>query len=140
MELKVKKFPKGVECKLLWFNPCHTVFYTKSPRSEFSLHGKGYGMLEDKEGNRYFLYGGELGGGYHGEDADPKFIKVGTTYIIKEAWINDETMVPRMRDTFFMGCTLRAKSITLKNGKKPGKDRYKKIVARIKKASKLKAA
>src|SRR4029079_2160709 len=99
MELQTKKFPKGIEAKLLWFNPCHTVFYTRSPKSDYSIHGKSYGMLEDNEGNHYFLFGNELGGGLFGEDADPRFIKVGTTYIIKEVWVNEGVIATtRIRD------------------------------------------
>jgi len=131
MDYKIKR--KKIKAKLLWYNPAAVIFSGRGQSKNWHLGGKGYGELEDQEGNRYFVYGQELGGGMHGEDADPKFIKPNREYVITSYWASPHD---GSQESFFMGHQFRIRSIELKNGNKPGITTYAMNKAKILKLEK----
>lgn len=135
---------KRAVAKLIWFNPAETHFYKvqfyrdRKPEDRFSIDGKGFGMLRDAEGNEYFVYGNELGGGSYGEDADKRFIKTDQEYVITSCWRTPENYQPGNHD-FFMGTKARVRSIQLKSGAKPSRARYERAIKRRTKINKKEA-
>jgi len=101
MDYKISR--KKIKAKLSWFNIA-----------------KGYGCLLADDGETYFLYGSEIGGGMWGENADKQFTKIGQEYLITSAWVKPlpkETNGSRF--DFFMGSQFRVKSIQTATGLKP---------------------
>lgn len=111
----------SIEVTVLWFNPCETVWHGKGRFRGWSLQGKGFGVAQDAEGNTYFLYGQEIGGGLYGEDADRLFMQRGRKLFVTEYWdASDSLALP----SFFMGQPRRIKACELRSGRKPSKGRF----------------
>lgn len=106
----------NVNITLLWYNPCKTAYYGKGQGRTWELRGKGFGGAIDKDGNLYFVYGQELGGGLYGEDADPLFIQIGRNYTLTSY---HESTQADINSHFFMKHKRRVANITLLNGRKP---------------------
>lgn len=140
---KTKSCRKPIKATLIWFNPAATSWYGQGKNRGWNISGKGYGIMRDEEGNEYFVYGQELGGGLYGEDADKMFLKPGRTYLIHSYWINDRLSKADgspHSEPFFMGTPRRVRTVSLPGGRKPSTKLREKEEAKIKALAKKRAA
>lgn len=114
MGQKYKVVSVRVQALLLHYDDCIIDPVTKVAR------GKGCGELTDGKGQKYILFGNQIGGGIYGESPDPKFTQLNRIYLINTIWTR--TGFEGFEDEGFFGeFKFRVKTIQLVNGLRPRK-------------------